>query len=649
MADTDSTEEELTATLSRVLLNQDVDLDDDLVAYISGMLSAKVAEDPALVEESIDEVLIPFLDSVQCPPDLMDKAKEAVWSVLDNESLTDLSQPNDGTAIRKLQQGIVNMSMGQSSVADRDATRHLWGMEQGIKAMANDLIDAHDDKTSMRDKRKQRKLDAQQQRKLLSSASDRDTDQDEGLVHMNVRAFTANQTTDKTRDVNVRNVSVSLNNGTILLESGELKLAYQRRYGLIGENGVGTLQNRELWYARTLFASHRPLRNVGKSTLLKAIAQGDIEGFPEHLRVLHVRQEVPAHLSDTITVLDAVLKSDLERNMLLDREKELVARLEQSNGSAMGDDDAVLSVDEKRKKLTANAADLKMLESDLKELDALYARLQVLSADSAEARAVMILSGLQFTTEMQQAPIASLSGGWRMRVALAAALFIEPDLLMLGKQASDWILVVLLLTEISNQFIRYLATDEPSNHLDVMAVLWLESYLVNYSKTVLIVSHDRSLLDEVCTDIIEFKKKKLTYYRGNFGNYVRLRDENIRNAMRLYSAYHEKREHMMEFINTFRANAKRATMVQSRIKAVEKMDAEAPEAVEVDPVWRFSIPNSEPLGPPIIAVNDVSFDYNPICPDGTKKPESEYLLRRVNFGVDLTSRIAILGANGQGK
>jgi hypothetical protein len=264
----DSTEEELTANLSRVLLNQDVDLDDDLVAYIAGMLSAKVAEDPTLVEESIDEVLIPFLESVQCPPDLMDKAKEAVWSVLDKESSADLSQPNDGTAIRKLQQGIVNMSMGQSSVADRDATRHLWGMEQGIKPMANDLIDAHDDKTSMRDKRKQRKLDAQQQRKLLSSASDRDTDQDEGLVHMNVRAFTANQTTDKTRDVNVRNVSVSLNNGTILLESGELKLAYQRRYGLIGENGVGTLRRHDSSGTRVLFCvsppstSHRPLRRM---------------------------------------------------------------------------------------------------------------------------------------------------------------------------------------------------------------------------------------------------------------------------------------------------------------------------------------------------------------------------------------------------
>lgn len=105
----------------------------------------------------------------------------------------------------------------------------------------------------------------------------------------------------------------------------------------------------------------------------------------------------------------------------------------------------------------------------------------------------------------------------------------------------------------------------------------------------------------------------------------------------------------MEFIEKFRANAKRATMVQSRIKAVEKMDAEAPEAVEVDPVWRFSIPNAVPLSPPIIAVNDVSFDYNPVLPDGSKKPKNEYLLQEVNFGISLTSKIAILGANGKEK
>lgn len=136
-----------------------------------------------------------------------------------------------------------------------------------------------------------------------------------------------------------------------------------------------------------------------------------------------------------MTVLDAVLKSDLERNMLLDREKELQAKLEQTNGGTNGEDDSTkLTLDEKRKKLAENsAADMATMEADLKELNALYARLQILSADSAEARAAMILSGLQFTPSMQYGPISALSGGWRMRVALAAALFIEPDILMLGK------------------------------------------------------------------------------------------------------------------------------------------------------------------------------------------------------------------------
>jgi ATP-binding cassette subfamily F protein 3 len=131
--------------------------------------------------------------------------------------------------------------------------------------------------------------------------------------------------------------------------------------------------------------------------------------------------------------------------------------------------------------------------------------------------------------------------------------------------------------------------------------------------------------------------------------YVRLRDEQIRNSMRVYQAYESKRAHMMEFIVKFRANAKRATMVQSRIKTVEKMDVEAPERVVIDPVWRFSIPSSEPLGRPIISVDDVSFDYKVTNDDGSRKKESEFILQKVNFGVDLSSRIAILGANGQGK
>jgi ATP-binding cassette, subfamily F, member 3 len=150
------------------------------------------------------------------------------------------------------------------------------------------------------------------------------------------------------------------------------------------------------------------------------------------LRILHVRQEVPAHFSDAINVLDAVLQSDIERNMLLDREKELQKKLEETHshnttaGTGTGDTGEI-----EKENIGQSSASIKALEADLKELETINARLQLMSADSAEARAAMILSGLQFTVSMQQGPISALSGGWRMRVALAAALFIEPDLLML--------------------------------------------------------------------------------------------------------------------------------------------------------------------------------------------------------------------------
>jgi ATP-binding cassette subfamily F protein 3 len=229
---------------------------------------------------------------------------------------------------------------------------------------------------------------------------------------------------------------------------------------------------------------------------------------------------------------------------------------------------------------------------------------------------------------MQNASIKSLSGGWRMRVALGAALLIEPDILML---------------------------DEPTNHLDLEAVVWLEAYLQQYPHTIILVSHDRGFLNEVCTDTIEFKDKKLTYYKGNYDTFVKLKTEQTKNAIREYDAYKSKRDHMMEFITKFRSNAKRATMVQSRVKTVEKMDVDAPMKVEKEKFWRFEIPSSEPLGRPIIAINDVTFDYSYHVKDENgidttiKKPSTDYLLQKVNFGVDNSSKIALLGANGQGK
>lgn len=277
------------------------------------------------------------------------------------------------------------------------------------------------------------------------------------------------------------------------------------------------------------------------------------------MRVLHVRQELHTENEDT-TVLQAVLESDVERNELLRQEKEIVARLENQDDSITGSGGEELTVEERRKKVAELNKLNAIFADDLKKLNEVHERLQLLGADTALTRAATILSGLQFSPDMQSAPIKSLSGGWRMRVALAAALLIEPDILML---------------------------DEPTNHLDLEAVIWLERYLQEYPHTVILVSHDRGFLNEVTTDTIEFKNKKLTCksasgrrhltfqneytclptdfcsdYRGNFDMYVKLRDEKIKNVARVYEAYQSKRAHMMEFIDKFRGKPRRCSTLR---------------------------------------------------------------------------------------
>lgn len=387
-------EEKLTAALSNVFLGKEVEgLDEDLVQYIAGMLNSNIVEsdmDPESLDETIGEVMIPFLDSVQCPDDLVQEARKQAHAVLKAMlgSQTANNVLSSGSGTRKLTQGTVSMSsdLGKQTAAEEETTKFLWGTETGVKAMANTLIDGHQDKSSAKEKRKARKAEAEKMRKLLSSQNDTNIDEDDGdnLIKMNFRTMDYSQGADRKMDVQIRNVTVSLPNGTVLLEQGEIKWAASRRYGLIGENGVG------------------------KSTLLKAIARGDVEEFPKHLRVLHVRQEVPSHLSQDLTVKDAVLKADLERTMLLEEEKKLLLKLDQAaDSTTVG---AGLSLQDKRKNLEAKG-DLKEMAADLKALDDVYARLQMLGADNAESRAVMILSGLQFSAERQTSRVCDLSGG----------------------------------------------------------------------------------------------------------------------------------------------------------------------------------------------------------------------------------------------
>lgn len=400
--------------LSGVLLQDDqaVDgLDEDLVQYIAGLLSTQLQEGND-IEETLEESMIPFLDSVGCPSDLVEQAKAAILN-----HHTSMDAPADTTsdplAAKKLKQGIVNMSSTLSDRAGTDDGNSMWNTsDKTVKANANTTIDAYHDKTSAKDRRKQRQ-ELEKQRRDLERQQQQTTEKN---TKAGVSSMVLPTVKGKDMDINLPNITLSLDNGTSLLEQGDLKFAYRRRYAIIGENGVG------------------------KTTLLNRIANWqDLEGFPQHLRVLHVKQELG--VPDSTTVLEAVLEADIERTTLLNEEKELTARLEGGDGSN-GEE---LTIEEKQKRMAekgGTGADDQFAQ-DLKKLKDIYDRLTLLGADNAESRAAAILSGLQFTEEMQNSPIKSLSGGWRMRVALAAALLITPDLLMLDERTLPSVVKIL--------------------------------------------------------------------------------------------------------------------------------------------------------------------------------------------------------------
>eukprot|EP00405_Crypthecodinium_cohnii_P013611 CAMPEP_0206448932 /NCGR_PEP_ID=MMETSP0324_2-20121206/17787_1 /ASSEMBLY_ACC=CAM_ASM_000836 /TAXON_ID=2866 /ORGANISM="Crypthecodinium cohnii, Strain Seligo" /LENGTH=614 /DNA_ID=CAMNT_0053918211 /DNA_START=97 /DNA_END=1941 /DNA_ORIENTATION=+ len=357
------------------------------------------------------------------------------------------------------------------------------------------------------------------------------------------------------RDVRIEQVTMSMF-GKELIQDTTIVLNHGRRYGLIGANGSG------------------------KTTLLACLAARELP-IPDHIDIWHVHRESdPSDDSALKSVVDVAQKE-------YNRCEELIQKL--------CEEDA---------------------EGNAEILEALGDKMDKMAPETFEAEAGSLLHGLGFTETMMHRATKDMSGGWRMRVALAQALFKRPTLLIL---------------------------DEPTNHLDLGACVWLEEYLANYPTTILMTSHSEDFMNGVCTEIMQLTTdNKLVYWGGNYAAYVKTRAEVEVNQLKAYEKEQADIKHLEEFIRSCGTYSNLRKQADSKQKIIDKMKEKGlTQKPLADPKYEFRFPDSEKLPPPVCAFNEMSFSYS-----GKRE---DYLYHKVSFGVDLDSRIALVGPNGAGK
>ncbi|XP_055373011.1 ATP-binding cassette sub-family F member 1 [Condylostylus longicornis] len=433
----------------------------------------------------------------------------------------------------------------------------------------NEITELAEGKEKKLTHKEKKKLKKQQEYEKQMEAMTRKGGQGQSELDSNFTMSQAQKTTGQKAqlehavDIKIENFTISAK-GNDLFVNANLLIANGRRYGLVGPNGHG------------------------KTTLLRHISSRAF-AIPPNIDVLLCEQEVVA---DEHTAVETILMADVKRTKLLNQCKELEAKLEKSSSLDIQD-----------------------------QLNEVYVELKAIGADSAEPRARRILAGLGFSVEMQNRATKNFSGGWRMRVSLARALYLEPTLLML---------------------------DEPTNHLDLNAVIWLDNYLQGWKKTLLIVSHDQSFLDNVCNEIIHLDNKKLYYYKGNYSMFKKMYVQKRKEMIKEYEKQEKRIKEMKAHGQSKKAAEKKQkeTLTRKQEKGKNKVqkndDEDGPIELLSKPkdyIVKFRFPEPSQLQPPILGLHDVTFNFE------GQKP----LFINAEFGIDLSSRVAIVGPNGVGK